>query len=244
MNMLFSETELNSLKKYPLPKHIAIITDGNRRWAKKEKRLAWEGHKEGAENLIRIVKAASQLGIKWISSFAFSTENWQRAPEEIDALMCLFETYLREKREEMVEEGVALQFIGDLSSLPESVQKAYRESHEITKNGTNITLVVGMNYGSRNEIIRSIKKVLRDRPRDLDEKLFSSYLDTSLFPDPDMVIRTGGEKRLSNFLLWQSSYSEIFFIDKHWPEFSHKDLLACVQEFQNRTRRWGGDFHE
>lgn len=238
--------EMYNLDPNNIPHHVAIIMDGNRRWAKEQGVPFAVGHWKGAEAINHVVRMASQLGIKVITIYAFSTENWNRPSEEIAALMLLFQTYLMQQKEPMVQEGVRLDSIGDLTRLPEAVCTALEEVKNATKHCDRIQLVLALNYGGRDDIIRGIKKVFRDmkedviHPEELTEQMFCTYLDTAKWPDPDLLIRTSGEKRLSNFLLWQLSYTEVVLTDILWPDFSPYDLVRAIKEYQQRQRRKGG----
>ncbi len=231
------------LDKTTIPKHIAVIMDGNRRWAKSRNLPSFVGHKKGADVLINTVKDCLELEVKVLTVFAFSTENWNRSVKEIEHLMNLFELYLRKQASFMKKEGVRLSYIGDLSEFSEKVQNAFAKTIEITKDGKNLDLVIAINYGSRDEMKRAVVKIVEDcadnkiSKEDISEKLISNYLDTKKFNDPDLLIRTSGEKRLSNFLLWQSSYSELYITDLLWPEFTKKDLHVAIHEYQKRKKR-------
>ncbi|MBS0624793.1 MAG: di-trans,poly-cis-decaprenylcistransferase [Verrucomicrobia bacterium] len=242
---IFTPNELALLKVDKIPKHIAIIMDGNRRWAKMRGLSPAKGHWEGAEVLTEIVRAASEIGIKTVTVYAFSTENWRRSDGEIEGLMNLFQLYLLKKREMMIREGICLSAIGNLDKLPKKVLDTYRETHKATQHCHKINLVLAMNYGSRDEIRRAVVKILSEHektkfdPESLTEQAISQYLDTSPWGDPDLLIRTSGELRVSNFLLWQISYAEIYITDVMWPEFSPKELLEAVLAYQGRNRRLG-----
>ncbi len=243
---IFSLQEHSLLDKNNIPGHIAIIMDGNRRWAKKRNLPCMMGHWEGAETLTNIVKAALELNIKVITVFAFSTENWTRSKKEIDILMNLFEIYLIRQRRFLQKEKVRLETIGDISVCSDKLKKALAETKEATKTGNRLDLVLAINYGGRDEIKRAFLNIINDYDKklinreDISEKLISNYLDTSKYNDPDILIRTSGEKRLSNFLLWQSAYSEVITTDVLWPDFSERDLLQAILEYQKRERRLGG----
>jgi undecaprenyl diphosphate synthase len=229
-----------------IPEHIAIIMDGNRRWAKQRGYPPIYGHWKGAEVLTDILRFASKLGVKVLTVYAFSTENWSRSPKEIDQLMRLISFYLKKKRKSMIEESVRLETIGDLSRLPDFVRENLRKVKEDTASGSKIRLVLALNYGSRDEIKRAVEKIVDDLKREkivrdqISEELISSYLDTAPLGDPDLFIRTSGEQRLSNFLLWQLSYTEVYLTQVLWPDFKPKDLLDAIFEFQRRERRLGG----
>jgi undecaprenyl diphosphate synthase len=240
---VYTTEELSLLDLSNIPSHVAMIMDGNRRWADQQQVPRAIGHWEGAETLTEVVRAASEIGIKTVTVFAFSTENWIRSEEEVADLMRLFEVYLHKKREEMVKEGIALSAIGDLDKLPPPVRTAYEETRRATAQGAKIQLVLALNYGGRDEIRRAISKLVRQPhfdPDALTEEQIGACLDTARFGDPELLIRTSGEMRLSNFLLWQLSYAEIYITDTLWPQFSPKDLLEAVLHYQKRKRRKGG----
>jgi undecaprenyl diphosphate synthase len=242
----FSSSQLARLDPLRMPQHIAIIPDGNRRWAKKRLSSVQEGHREGADTLMEVVKAAKELKIKGITLYSFSTENWNRPPEEVMALMALFTTYLTEQREEMVQSGIKLETIGDLEPLPPYLRETIHTTKFATRNCNKISLILALNYGSRNEICRAFRAILEDYDQqllskeDINEETISRYLDTHPWGDPDLLIRTSGELRVSNFLLWQISYSEIHVAPVLWPDFKPEHLIDAVIDFQGRERRWGG----
>lgn len=242
---LYSEMQLKALDQNKIPYHVAIVMDGNRRWAKKNNLGYFDGHKKGADNLRHIVKAAAALGIKILTVFAFSTENRNRSAQEVAALMGLFHRYLIEFTKTLKEENVKLRLIGDISKLPEKLRKTFEASIEETKECDKIDLVVAINYGGRDDITRAVKKIITDYNQKkiegsmITEELISSYLDTASLPDPDLLIRTSGELRLSNFLLWQMSYAEFYVVDALWPEFSEIHLYEAIVEYQKRERRFG-----
>lgn len=229
-----------------IPKHIAIIMDGNRRWAKKNGVPTMVGHWKGAEVLTQIVEAASNLGVKVLTVYTFSTETWKRTPDEVNALMHLFKMYLSGKKEQMAKEGVRLNAIGDLAKLPLEVKQVLEETKTETAHGQKIELVLAMNYGARDDIRRAAVSVVEEclsgrlKKEEISEAVFAKYLDTAKWGDPDLLIRTSGEKRLSNFLLWQISYAEVYITDILWPDFDEHELLKAVIEFQRRERRIGG----
>ena len=251
-NISFETDEIYSVDQLSLidlrkgPKHIAVIMDGNRRWAKQRGLPSVMGHWEGAEVLIDVVRSASELGVKTLTVYSFSTENWERPGQEIDALMNIFELYLIKKRELMIREGIRLDAIGDLSRLPTRVRDAFEETKRMTKNGDRINLVLALNYGARDEIRRAIVKILQENEKKkieieaLTEEFIAENLDTKAWGDPDLLIRTSGELRLSNFLLWQLSYAELYMTDVLWPDFSSQSLYEAVLSFQQRFRRRGG----
>lgn len=238
----FSQKELLTIDLSHVPKHIAMILDGNRRWAKvKNAAQATDGHKAGVNVLLNTVKAARQLGVKVLTLYVFSTENWMREKLEVMGLMWMFETMIRHQIPEMLSNQVRFKTIGDLSKFPTAVQEAVADAKEASKNCTGIEVVLAMNYGSRDEIKRAIQKMISDglTPEDITEKRIASYLDTAEMPDPELLIRTGGEDRISNFLLWQLSYAELYTTQTLWPDFTPQDLLAAIAEFQERERRLG-----
>lgn len=229
-----------------VPEHIAIIMDGNRRWARQRGYLPIYGYWKGADVLTDVLRFASKLGVKVLTVYAFSTENWSRSPKEIDQLMRLISFYLRKKRKSMIEESVRLETIGDLSRLPDFVRDQLARVKEETASGSKIRLVLALNYGSRDEIKRAIVKITDDLTlgkivrEQISETLIGSYLDTAQIGDPALFIRTSGEQRLSNFLLWQLSYTEVYLTKVLWPDFKPHDLLDAILEFQRRERRLGG----
>lgn len=243
---IYSPDDLLLLDSDKLPLHVAIVMDGNRRWAKKHKMPPIMGHWEGAEVLNEVVRAASELGIKTVTVYSFSTENWKRSEEEIEALMNIFELYLLRRKETMVKEGVRLNAIGNLSRLPKRVQDAFYETKRATEHCDRINLVLALNYGGRDEIRRAVVKILDQvqqgeiQTEEITEDLISKSIDTNPWGDPDLIIRTSGEMRVSNFLLWQSYYAEFFVTEVLWPDFSPKTLLEAVLVYQTRQRRLGG----
>jgi undecaprenyl diphosphate synthase len=242
----FSSEELVRLDKNRIPRHVAIIPDGNRRWAKKQEECCDKGHEAGANNLIEIVKAAKDLGIKTLTFYLFSTENWTRSQEEIAALMWLLQEFLNEQCFEMLAQGVRLKTIGDLTAFPSDVLAVVEKTLKATAHCDQIDMVLALNYGARDEIRRAFHHILdlcnkgNLQKEDVTEKLIASYLDTKFCGDPDLLIRTSGEMRVSNFLLWQLSYTEIYVTELLWPQFKPNDLLEAVADFQKRERRLGG----
>lgn len=238
--------EYSSLDLTKIPEHVAIIMDGNRRWAKKFNKPSFVGHTKGADILTEIVKTSLDLNIKILTVFAFSTENWNRSSYEIKKLMNLFNLYLKKQLKFMIKEKISLEVIGDLTKCPKILQNAFQNSISKTKNGNKLKLVIAVNYGSKDEIKRAIKKIIDDvenkkiKKDDITEELICKYLDTKDFKDPDLLIRTSGEKRLSNFMLWQLSYTEICITDILWPEYTKKDFVKAIHEYQNRKRRLRG----
>jgi len=242
---IYSEKRLHTLNPLRIPKHIAIIMDGNRRWASRRGLLPIAGHMRGADTLVQTVRAASELGVEVLTVYAFSTENWKRNPIEVEALMKLFKTFIAKQKDSMVEEGVRLDIIGDTFRLPADVKDSFDEVIEATKGGKKFNLVLALNYGGRDELKRAVSAIVEDclssklSKDEINEALISSYLDTSKWQDPDLLIRTSGENRLSNFLLWQISYSEVFLTEVLWPDFSEQNLLEAILEYQKRVLRIG-----
>lgn len=242
---IYSSSDLAFLDPEKVPSHVAIIMDGNRRWAKKQGLPAIAGHWKGAETLFKIVRAASELGIRTLTVYSFSTENWNRSKEEVDALMHLFKVYLIRERRAMAREGVSLKTIGDLERLPASVLKEMEFSKAYTAHCKKIDLVLAINYGGRDDIRRAFISMMDDIEKGkltkekVSEQLISGYLDTAEWPDPELLIRPGGERRQSNFMLWQLCYSEFYMTDVLWPDFDEKILLQAVLDVQSRQRRLG-----
>jgi len=229
------------LNKENLPKHVGIIVDGNRRWAKERKLPTFAGHKKGAERIEEIVKYAQELGIKIITIYAFSTENWKRVEEETSYLMELFETYARNKMEDANDLGVQVRILGDLQGLPNSLQEVLSKLITLTRSNEKLILNLALNYGGRDELVRTFRKLLliNMTASKLTEELININLDTAGLPDPDMIIRTSGEQRLSNFLPWQGTYAELYFPKVNWPDFDKKQLDIALEEYQKRQRRMG-----
>jgi len=227
-----------------LPGHVAIIMDGNGRWAKERGLPRSAGHRQGVETVREIVSCSHRLGIKVLTLFAFSTENWKRPAWEVNYLMSLPQQYLKKELPKLVEENVKVNLIGDPSRLPPPVQKAVNQGLEATRNNTGMVLNFALNYGSRMEIVRAVQGLLADiqegrHKGPVTEEVFSRYLFTAGLPDPDLLIRTSGEYRLSNFLLWQLAYSELWFTRTYWPDFNRCHLLQAVYDYQQRERRFG-----
>lgn len=237
--------EKNLLNSGHIPEHVAIIMDGNRRWAERHNLPVEKGHQQGAETLMKIVEAAAEMGIKFLTVYAFSTENWKRSPEEIRSLLQIFETYLQKMQPEMIERGVRLQTIGEIERFPTSLQQALHKVQAATAPGKRITLILALNYGGRSELARAVKKLLGDFSKkkfhleELDEQMLASYLDTKGIVDPELLIRTSGENRVSNFLLWQISYAEVYITKILWPDFTKEDFAQAIAEYQKRERRVG-----
>ena len=233
--------------KENMPKHIAIIMDGNRRWAKAQGKPAGFGHKAGAKTLENIVRYANKIGLEHITVYAFSTENWKRAEDEVNALMMLLQNYLDEYSKRADSENIKVKILGDIRVLSQGMQKSIKNCMERTKNNTGITFNIALNYGGRDEIIKAVKNIAQEVKdgkidvENINEELLSNNLYTNGQPDPDLLIRTSGEIRLSNFLPWQLVYSEFLFVDKNWPDFTEKDLDEAIIEYQKRTRKFGAN---
>ncbi len=233
------------MEKTNIPNHIAIIMDGNRRWARERKIDYRLGHKEGAKTLEKIVRYSKKVGIKYITVYAFSTENWKRSEEEVGALMLLLKTYLDDYSKRADSENIKVKVLGDISALSEGLQKSIKKCEERTKDNDGILFCIGINYGGRDEIVHAVKNIAEDVKKnkldvdDISEKLIDDYLYTAGIPDPDLVIRTSGELRTSNFLPWQIVYSEFLFLDKYWPDFSEEDIDLAIEEYQRRNRKFG-----
>ena len=230
-----------------MPRHIAIIMDGNRRWAKKQGKSASFGHKQGAKTLEKIVRYANKIGLKYITVYAFSTENWKRTEEEVKALMALLQSYLDDYSKRADSENIKVKILGDITALSQGMQKSIINCMERTKNNTGVTFNIALNYGGRDEIVKSVQNIVKEvqngniKIDDINEELISNNLYTKGQPDPDLLIRTSGEMRLSNFLPWQLVYSEFLFIDKNWPDFTEEDLDNAIFEYQKRTRKFGAN---
>ncbi|KEI17042.1 isoprenyl transferase [Clostridium haemolyticum] len=246
-NFTKGESNIESnLNKDNIPKHIAIIMDGNGRWAKQKKLPRTLGHKAGVETIREIVKECSNLGVKILTLYAFSTENWKRPKEEVGALMKLLVEYLKKELKELHEENVIIRTIGNISKLPKICQQELTNAYNTTKNNTGLILNLALNYGGRDEIINAMKEIgakIKEgtlSPEDINEEVISQVLYTKNLSDPDIIIRTAGEQRLSNFLLWQCAYSEFWYTDIKWPDFKKDDLCKAIYDYQNRDRRFGG----
>ena len=231
--------------KESMPKHIAIIMDGNRRWAKARGKQAAFGHKEGAKTLEKIVRYANKRGIKYITVYAFSTENWKRAEEEVKTLMTLFQSYLDDYSKRADSENIKVKIIGSRDGLSEKMKDSISKCMERTKDNTGITFNIALNYGGRDELLKAVKNISEQvkenklNIEDITEETISNNLYTQGQPDPDLLIRTSGEIRLSNFLPWQLVYSEFLFIEKYWPDFSEEDLENAIKIYQQRNRKFG-----
>lgn len=222
-------------------KHIAIIMDGNRRWAKEKFLPSAMGHQKGVDSLRSTMRLFDKLGIKHLTVYAFSTENWNRKKEEVEFLMGLLAKTLLNELDEMHKENVQIRFLGNISGLSDELQKIVKNAQEKTKNNTGVNLNIAFNYGSRDEITNAVKAIVKNgiNAEDITEETISNYLYTKDIPDPDLLIRTGGEKRISNYLLWQLAYSELYVTDTYWPEFDEIELSKAIVEFEKRNRRYG-----
>ena len=244
-----NKTKINQnddLDIHNLPEHIAIIMDGNGRWAKKRKMPRIKGHYEGMQTIKKVTREASYLGVKYLTLYAFSTENWSRPESEVNYIMNLPVNFLKTFLPELVEKNVKIETIGFLDAVPQSTIEAINYAKEKTKNNTGLKLVFAINYGGRAELVQSMKSIYDELQRngqnsdDIDELMISKHLMTYPYPDPDLLIRTSGEQRLSNFLIWQASYSEFIFNEKLWPDFDGEELKQCIKIYQSRQRRFGG----
>lgn len=233
--------EIKNIIKDTNLKHIAIIMDGNRRWAKEKNLPSAMGHKKGVDSLKNILRACNDFSIKYLTVYAFSTENWNRKKEEVEFLMNLVAVTLTNELAEMHKENVQIHFIGDLTKLSDKLQKILANAVETTKNNTGVVLQIALNYGSRDEIVHAVQKIVESgvKPDEIDEQLISENLYTAGVPDPDILIRTGGEQRISNYLLWQIAYSEIIIRSEFWPDFDKNSLKDSILEFGKRQRRYG-----
>ena len=236
---------LDKILPKPLPEHIAIIMDGNGRWARKKSLPRIAGHREGINSVREITRACGEIGIGYLTLYTFSTENWSRPRNEVNALMNLLFTTINSEIKKLNEENVKFSIIGDLNDLPEQTLNGLQSGVNLTKENSGLVLTLALNYGSRQEIIDAIKLIAQKvksghlLPSQIDSELFSKCLHTKNMPDPDLLIRTSGEHRLSNFLLWQSAYAEIYMTDRFWPDFRKKDLIDAIINYQSRERRFG-----
>lgn len=241
MENLFYDINLDKV-----PAHIAIIMDGNGRWAKSRFMPRTYGHKVGVETIRKVVKECSRLGVKYLTLYAFSTENWKRPKEEVSALMGLLVKYLRNELEELHKNNVKILTIGDISKLPQACIEELDHAKEKTKDNRGLVMSLALNYGGRNDLVNAVKNISQEvvddkiSVDDIGDDLISSHLSTKESPDPDLVVRTSGEQRLSNFLLWELAYSEFYFADIHWPDFDEKELQKAIFAYQSRDRRFGG----
>lgn len=229
-----------------VPQHIAIIMDGNGRWAAKRGMPRNYGHTQGSKTVEVICEDAYKMGVKYLTVYAFSTENWSRPKSEIDALMKLLRNYMKTCIKTAAKNNMRVRVIGDKTGLDADIRERILELEEVSKNNTGLNFQIAINYGGRDEIIRAVKKLVKDKEEnkfnieDIDEKLFEEYLDTNDIPDPDLLIRTSGELRLSNFLMWQLAYSEFYITDVLWPDFTKDELSKAIEQYNSRERRYGG----
>ncbi len=238
---LTAEQNIKDVVKNTNLQHIAIIMDGNRRWAKEKMLPSAMGHQRGVDSLRTTMRLFDEFGIKYLTVYAFSTENWNRKKEEVEFLMGLLAKTLLNELDDMHKENVRIKFLGDISQLNKSLIKIVHHAEEKTKNNTGVNLNIAFNYGARNELVHAMKSIIKEgiTPEQITEETISKHLYTKDIPDPDLLIRTGGEKRISNYLLWQLAYSEIYVTDTYWPEFDRKELSKAVMEFEKRNRRFG-----
>jgi len=224
-----------------IPKHIVLFPDGNRRWAKEKGMASFEGHQQGYKNLIDFSEWCKNKGVKTLTAFGFSTENWKRSKEEVDYLMMLLEKGLTDSFDRLKNNGTRVKIIGQKEKLPESLKNIIKKIEEETKDNKDLNLNLAISYGGKWDILNAVQNIIKDniKPENINEELFESYLSTAGQLAPDLIIRAGGEMRLSNFVLWQSAYSELYFSPKMWPDFSEKDLDEALEEFDRRTRRFG-----
>lgn len=229
-----------------VPQHVAIILDGNGRWAKSKGMPRNYGHAQGSKNVERICEEAWRMGIKYLTVYAFSTENWNRPKDEVDALMKLLRNYMKTCLTTAAKNDMRVRVLGDISRLDDDIRERILELEDATKDNGGLNFQIAINYGSRDEIIRAIRTLARDcvdgkvEVDEINEELFEGYLDTRGIPDPDLLIRTSGEQRLSNYLLWQLAYTEFYFADVHWPDFSKEELIKAIEVYNRRDRRFGG----
>ncbi|MEG1993175.1 MAG: isoprenyl transferase [Acetivibrio sp.] len=244
--MDYDMEDMEEMKDMKVPKHIALIMDGNGRWAKKRFLPRNAGHAQGSKNVENICKAADALGVEYLTVYALSTENWSRPESEINALLKLLRNYLKDCIETSKKNNMRVRVIGDVSVLEEDMQQQILEVERVSKENTGLNFQVAINYGGRDEIIRASRKIAEDcmenklKPEEINEKIFESYLDTKGIPEPELLIRTSGEQRLSNYLLWQLAYTEFYFTDVLWPDFNEKELRKAITFYNSRERRFGG----
>ena len=233
------DIDLSLFDENKVPKHIGVIMDGNGRWAKKRALNRLNGHKAGIEAVRETIRTSSDVGVDFLTIYSFSTENWKRSADEVSGLMNLFAKTMLAEVDGLDEENVRVVTIGDVSKLPKDTQAAFDKAIEQTKNNDGLTLVVALNYGGRDEIMRAVHECMKQGDSEITSDKFAQYLDTAKIPDPELIIRTSGEMRLSNFLLWQVAYSEFVVTDCLWPDFDRYELLRCLLEFMQRDRRYG-----
>ena len=224
-----------------VPQHMAIIMDGNGRWARSRGLPRLAGHRRGAENVLKVAKACIEFGVPMLTIYAFSTENWTRPRREVDALMKLLEEAAQRELDELMANGIRLRVLGRMEALPASIRERVNEVISVSRDNRNLSLNVAFNYGGRAEIVDAVKRMIRDgREEEITEELISSYLYTAGLPDPDLVVRTAGEMRLSNFLIWQAAYAEYYSTPTYWPDFDRAELLQALQAYSQRRRKFGG----
>lgn len=235
------DSDSASTQEQNTPRHVAIIMDGNGRWAKQRGLPRSMGHRQGTENLRMIIRAAVEFGIEILTIYAFSTENWNRPRREVQLLLRILEMVIDRELAELNDEGVQIRHIGELEGIPANLQQKVLEACETTQHNTKLILNVAFNYGGRDEIVRAVQHIVQDgtAPEDIDEDLISQYLYTGGLPDPDLIIRTSGEYRVSNFLIWQGSYAEYYYTDVYWPDFNRDEFRAALDDFSHRRRRFG-----
>ncbi len=227
---------------YRIPSHVAIIMDGNGRWAKRRGLPRVYGHREGAKRVEDILEISNKVGIKWLSVFAFSTENWARPKEEVDAIMSLLVEYINKKIPYLIENNIRLRFMGRINELPDMIRKSVEEGEKATADCPGMNFVVALNYSGKAEIVDAVNKALKEGKKEISEKDFRRFLYIPEMPDPDLLIRTSGEERISNFMLWQTAYTEFYFTETLWPDFSQDEFIKALYEYQSRERRFGKVF--
>ncbi len=227
-----------------VPKHIAIIMDGNGRWAKDKGKKRTFGHKSGSDTLKEVARAASDMGVKYLTVYAFSTENWKRPEEEVSFLMGLLRQYLKESIKNAKKDNMRVRVLGRRDDLAEDIRQAIEKLESASEGFTGLNLQLAINYGGRDELVRAINKIVNEQEGPVTEEVIESYLDTAGIPDPELMIRTSGETRTSNFLLWQLAYTEFYFVDKHWPDFNEEDLIKAITAYNGIERRFGGVIDE
>ncbi len=240
-----NNSAIKSIDKTTLPKHVAIIMDGNGRWAKEQNKPRVFGHRAGVQTVRRIVEASVELGLQYLTLYTFSTENWKRPKQEVSALMNLLIVTIRRELDDLNKNNVSVRVIGDCHKIPEKTMNEVRKAIEITKHNDGLKLIIALSYSARWDIICSVKRIIElankniIKPESFNDEAFKSYLSTADYPDPELLIRTSGENRISNFLLWELAYAELFFTEKKWPEFSKDDFYNAILNYQNRERRFG-----
>ncbi len=236
---------MHRIDKTKIPRHVAIIMDGNGRWAKKHSLKRIIGHRKGSDAVRSVVKASREIGIQYLTLYAFSVENWSRPKSEVEALMDFLENYLRSELSEMMDNDIRLMTIGNIAAMPEKVKKVLHKTIEETAHNSSMVLNLALSYGGRDEILHALKQIIHDsqegkiREADITKETFSRYLYTAEIPDPDLLIRTSGEYRISNFLLWQSAYTELYFTNVLWPDFTRESFIEAIIDYQCRERRFG-----